>query len=432
MGALKYPASIDWEVTSFCNHNCIHCYNCWRSEIDKNKDITFNKNTTTDYYNNIARKIVESNPVSVIITGGEPLSVFWKIESAINYLLVNGIYVSMNTNLTLINDEIAKKIKEFGIHIFTSIPSANKENCDKITGKTNSFKAIDAGIRMCLKYDIPVSTNMVLTKINENDMSITAEYIKNLGINYFCCTKAAFPANAREELKKEILSYSDFNNDLSKLISLGAQMKMKVDSAWAYSLCGLCGEQISVFGFKRRCGAGRFNFAITCNGDIKACNVDTIIYGNILNNSMSEAIDKMTDWQTNTYLPNECKDCKSLYLCGGGCRLEAQNTFGDKCHLDSTANINNKDVFIESPSITKFDYKSKYKLKNDVKIIEENTCFRMSRKSLYEFISKECKDFFMKNKEFTFYSFKKELDLHDDLAKREFAEFIDKKFIDTI
>ena len=429
LSMLKYPASLDWEVTPYCNHNCIHCYNYWRSNREKDNDELFNINVTKEWFMDIAQIIATNKPVSVTITGGEPLSVFWKIDCAIEYLINCGIYVSMNTNLTFMDDRIATRIKNLGIHLFTSIPSAIKENCDIVTGTKGSFELIDRGIRKCIEYDIPLAVNMVVTKVNVADIVVTAKYIKNLGMDYFCCTKAAFPANAKSLLRDKMLSYHEFSQILSKIIEVGHQFDMQIDSAWAYSLCGLEGEQIRQFGFKRRCSAGRFNFAITSKGDIKACNVDTVIYGNIFQCTLAEAIEKMTDWQTDIYLPEECKNCESLYLCGGGCRLEAENTYGYKNHLDTTANVNSINRTIDPPPIIPINKECLYELTKDIVIIEENNCYRISRRSLYEYITKECSAFFNSYNQFTFAEFRDKLCLNEEIAEIEFSEFLDKGFI---
>ena len=34
MKDIHYPPIVHWEVTSACNHNCIHCYNYWRKNPD--------------------------------------------------------------------------------------------------------------------------------------------------------------------------------------------------------------------------------------------------------------------------------------------------------------------------------------------------------------------------------------------------------------
>lgn len=99
---LLYPSSIDWELTSVCNHNCIHCYNYWRG-LNSGEGIL----PSEEYFEKGAQKIIESHPVSVQITGGEFLVVWSRAKKSIQLLVEHGINVSINTNATLVNDEIA-------------------------------------------------------------------------------------------------------------------------------------------------------------------------------------------------------------------------------------------------------------------------------------------------------------------------------------
>ena len=51
------------------------------------KKMIFNSEVSEEYYLKIAKRIVESKPVIVTITGGEPMSVFSKIKSSIDLFL---------------------------------------------------------------------------------------------------------------------------------------------------------------------------------------------------------------------------------------------------------------------------------------------------------------------------------------------------------
>ena len=64
---LKYPPVLHWEVTPECNHNCIHCYNYWRKDTDKNSNLNFTKNNK-NYYLNFAKAIATNKPTLVVIT----------------------------------------------------------------------------------------------------------------------------------------------------------------------------------------------------------------------------------------------------------------------------------------------------------------------------------------------------------------------------
>ena len=166
--ALIHPPSIDWELTSKCNHSCIHCYNYWRQSNVESLSLN------ADTYEEIALKIIEAKPVSVQITGGEPLLVWNKTKYAIKMLVDEGIAVTINTNATLVNDEIAEYLSINNIAAFVSFPCCNKEVFDLIVNcKGAADKAIE-GIHKLIEHNVSVSLNMVVTKMNLPEVFDTA------------------------------------------------------------------------------------------------------------------------------------------------------------------------------------------------------------------------------------------------------------------
>jgi len=109
--------NVDFEVTPLCNEKCIYCFNNW-------KDIS-NMSTDSEQYKDLARKIIDTGAKHVLITGGEPLSVFDKIKDAIDIFIDNNIDISINSNGTLLTDEIAHYISERHIPMFISLPCAD-------------------------------------------------------------------------------------------------------------------------------------------------------------------------------------------------------------------------------------------------------------------------------------------------------------------
>ena len=433
MNYLKHPPIIQWEVTPFCNHDCIHCYNYWRSEDTKKQDLVFNKNTAEQYYLKIAKRIIDAKPVIVTITGGEPISVFSKIKSSIDLFLKEGIYVTINTNSTLIDDEIAQYLKDNRIPLFVSLPCSNASVCNSIINVENGFKRIDSQLRKLISIGIEVHTNMVVSKLNLNYVYETAKYVKEeLGLNYFCATKASLPINAKSIFSKYLLNKNDFEYLLHILDKVKQDFCMEIDSSSVYPFCGLPVSCYKNFAFKRRCNAGRISFAITATGDIKACARDSKEYGNILKNTFSDSIKRMISWQNGKNIPAECKDCRHLWLCGGGCRIDAEVINGSICSLDPLVNLKNKNKeFLNKESTCVINENEILFVADGVNFVEEDTCYRISHRKRFVFISKPFANYIFSHKTFTPKDISNYFNLDTVYVSRLLASFVQKGLVQS-
>lgn len=389
--ALFYPPFIEWEVTPNCNHNCIHCYNYWRSDKDQSAAIEFERAVNAKYYNKMAKRLIASKPVSVAITGGEPLLVFEKIREAIDMLLQAGINVSLNSNAALLDNEMIDFFAARSVDFFVSLPCADPGVCDSITGIKGSFEKITASIRKMQDAGINVAINMVVSEINYPFVYSTAEYVKNvLGQGSFCATRACLPANAKETFKDKILTKDHFLEMMNTLIKIEDELSIKVDSARAYSLCALKDSSvIRSFGTRRQCSGGKLSFVVSSNGDIKACAMDSVSYGNIFSVDFRDAIEKMSFWQSIEYLPEECKRCKYVNQCGGGCRIDALTTYGDFSKLDPLSDPDAIDNIVLPRIKTLVKDTDIFKLHDNLRVVAENGCIRVSNGIKYEFVTQE-------------------------------------------
>ncbi len=400
MNTLLYPPSIDWELTSICNHNCVHCYNFWRGTGIVDKSLP-----SEDYYVSVANRIVDSNPVSVQITGGEPLLVWKQFKKAFQILIDSGINVSINTNATLVTEEIAEFLGRNSIDAFVSYPCLKKDIFDSIVHCKGAFERAESGINTLLKYGVRVSLNMVVTKINLPYVYETGVYLKNkFSINYFSATKASFPQNATLEFKEKILNLDEFNFMLKELIKVKNEMGIKVDSAWVYSMCGFENQEIlEQFGFHRKCGCGRYNFVIDSSGNMKACGCDSRTYGNILDDSFENAISRMNVWHTGEQLPEKCVTCKNLKYCGGGCRLDAVSMIQSYCGLDSTASSKGNGIEVENKKKSvDLDENQAMRLNPNIEIVKERCGIRLSVGTNYAFVTDDFYQYAKVKKCFTF------------------------------
>lgn len=382
----KYPPSIDWEVTSACNHNCIHCYNYWR------KTGTVNcASYSSEYYLNVAQRIVEEKPVSVQITGGEPLLVWRHLKDAVKILLDAGISVSINTNATLVTDKIAAFLAANQINAFVSFPCSYEDIFNQIVGVKGASECAKAGIEKLIRHGVEVSPNMVVTRVNLPYIFETAKYVKDrFGAEYFSATKASFPQNANESFRNQILDRAQFNKMLRNLLQVKEELHMRVDSAWVYSMCGFEDQAVlDAFGFNRRCGCGRFDFVVDTQGNMKACGCDSASYGNILVERFETAISRMTVWQDGSLLSDMCKTCPTLKYCGGGCRSDSLITNGAYCTLDSTGDDEkcHRELVTETRNTTSYPDDFTVRIHPNAVWVKENCGVRIHVRTNYVYIS---------------------------------------------
>jgi len=352
---INAPLSLQWEVVPFCNYNCVHCYNYWRSSYDSQGDGYWELESA----NRIVDEIIKSKINAVTITGGEPLLIFEKIKPYIERFLEHGLKVSLNTNGSYIDDNIANYLGEKGIGILVSFPCSIAEINDKITNCIGSFEATCSGIKTASKHGVNVHVNMVVSKINQNYVVETAKYVKEkLGLKRFNATKAGKPLNASSDFEKYEMGLQDLRKLIDDLVFIKNEMDMFVDSLNAYPQCAYVSrESYEMLGARRNCSAGRTSAAIGYDGNLKSCVRAGNMYGNLLEDSLVDCWNRMSEWRDDSLLPVGCEKCNKRNKCAGACRVEAMVLFSSMNAPDPCMDIENIPVEFHVPGakITEFD-----------------------------------------------------------------------------
>ncbi|MCL5410382.1 MAG: radical SAM protein [Patescibacteria group bacterium] len=325
---LSAPISVQVEITSNCNNNCIYCYNHWR-EYGKSLSTTL----STENLNFICEQLVIHQVFTVTITGGEPL-LFWEcLPEAIEKLEAANVGVSLNSNLTLLTPKIARALKASGLKtILTSILSNDEKIHDQLSNRTGAWEQTVQGIETAIAQGFNVSANMVLLKQNHKHIYSTAAFLKSLGVQSFSATKASPSLNSRnfDELR---LNTEELRESLSVLETIKQDLSMSVDILECYPLCLLADlNRFSHFA-RRGCTAGITGCTIGADGDVRPCSHADLTYGNIFQTKLSDIFGAMDDWRDGKYVPKDCRQCSYFRMCSGGCRMEAKY-LGDICGKD--------------------------------------------------------------------------------------------------
>ena len=155
---MSLPLTAQLEVTDFCNHRCIHCYNL-DSEI-KNRPV---RKVDDDTVLACAQKLIDNQIFSVIVTGGEPLLKKELTKKVIRLLKENNTRVALNSNLTLVDDDFIRFLKEQKVGVLTSCPSGVASSFSRLVGVDN-YPVFEGKIKKLFDAGVHFTVNMVVTK----------------------------------------------------------------------------------------------------------------------------------------------------------------------------------------------------------------------------------------------------------------------------
>ena len=188
-----------WNCTRRCNLNCLHCYASANSGIaPEEMDTAAGKS--------FIRDLSEFGVPVILFSGGEPLMRrdLFELASLAKKL---GLRVALSTNGTLINSEVAQKIKQIGFsEVGISLDGVKSTN-DYFRGKEGAFELALNGIRNCATLGIRVSLRLTITRYNYQEIPEILRLVEKEGIDRVCLYHLAY-AGRGEHLQKEDIDHA--------------------------------------------------------------------------------------------------------------------------------------------------------------------------------------------------------------------------------
>ncbi len=366
------PLMVVWNITGKCNLRCKHCYED-AGVLSKGlpKELTREEKIT------LMEEIVKTNIPTFAFAGGEPLidPVFWELAKIGKQA---GLYMSINTNGTLITKEVAEKLKEIGFAYYgVSLDGASEEIHDGFRGVKGAFEKALNGIKNLIEVGEADKVCISFTVARENAIlkNQIPEMIKlrdELGIrkvvlyNYIPCGRGDFSndltCEEREKLFK--LFYEDLKSGKESLLTTAPQFGRYCKQMYelGYGELTILGHFSSGNTKKLEnlveliggCGAGRAYIAIQPDGSITPCVFMPNVYiGNMKKDGQIKKENLIDVWENSEVL-NIIRDrrnhperygCKGKYfsVCGG-CVARAYAYFGDFTAPDPGCILNKKIV----------------------------------------------------------------------------------------
>jgi 12,18-didecarboxysiroheme deacetylase len=173
----KKPVVV-WNMGRRCNLHCVHCY-------AQSQDIEYKDELTTQQGKDLIDDLAEFGSPVILFSGGEPLMRKDMPELA-QYAVSKGMRAVISTNGTLIDEEMAKVLKEIGLSYVGVSLDGMRETNDKFRGMKGAFDAALQGMRNCRKEGIKVGLRLTINKKNAADIPAIFDLLEEEGIPRVC------------------------------------------------------------------------------------------------------------------------------------------------------------------------------------------------------------------------------------------------------
>ncbi|MEM4230469.1 MAG: radical SAM protein [Candidatus Pacearchaeota archaeon] len=331
----EFPNSIIMNVTTACNLKCEYCF----ADSGPEKKEYMTRKT--------AKKVVQElikSPYSILsidFQGGEPLLNKELIKFTVNYakrICPRGkkFNFKIETNGTLIDDEIAEFIKKNNISVGVSIdgPKELHDKARKYPDGSGSFKDVWRGIKILKKHGIDLSNMGSVVVIGKHNVKYPDKIVK-----FFSKNKISFkplpvnPLSRAKENKNIQISSEDWYRFFKKSYHLSKKLAAKNYLIHIYEENTLTPIRDYIC-LRSPCGMAHEIVSINPDGSVFPCNgfksCKNFILGNILKKSLNEIIKskkyKIIADRDFTKIP-ACKNCIFHSMCGP-CAYASYGYFG--------------------------------------------------------------------------------------------------------
>lgn len=322
---LSAPTKVCLSITSNCNLACRHC-------------LAKSDQTCEDLSRHDLFKIIEELAMEkvffVSLFGGEPFTRKDVLE-IVEFLARFPIGITINTNATLIDDDLAARLSKYKISYVVSLDGSSAETVDRIRGH-GVFDQSLRGIRALKKYDSRILLSTTVMSQNYRDLGAIAALGKELGVMGVRINTVFLINNAECYLDDIALqpehylylydTFEDLKREYGSFVS-GSLLQL-MESVRSITVDGLPPNLNSLEIPVEPCGAAVNQCAIRPDGEVLPC---VLLWntpsGNVLQQPFKEIWDNsgtLDEFRTAFNLAGKdvagCISCEYRYVCYTGHR----------------------------------------------------------------------------------------------------------------
>jgi radical SAM protein with 4Fe4S-binding SPASM domain len=312
------------ELTWKCNNNCTFCYNPERSiDAFKPRGIDRDRNLA------VAEASVARGVMAACPTGGEPLVVRDHFFEVLAIYARAGCYTSMNSNGRLITEKTADKLASAGLDSALISIHGLQEVHDGMVGIRGAFPQTYNGILRLKDRGIAVMPNFVATAKNIHQLLEVGDMLAMIGVTSMAVTP--FLPSWEAPLHEQYVLLAEHFRMYFQVVKDMRSRGMRIDSTLPIPPCVLINlfpddwhEYLDVHS-PRVCMAGRSFGVVSPDAQFRACIQAPYLpeFGGSVLDTYTESWEKANAWAKPSLMPEACRGCEALDVCGAGCRTSS-------------------------------------------------------------------------------------------------------------
>lgn len=314
--------SVILHITDMCTSHCPYCYACANDKKYSHADI----NTIYKIIDELAKAEVER----VSLLGGDPVLHPHIIEIA-KRLSERGIAAGIMSNTLELPVGIDEAVKYIDVYE-TTIHGRNALEHDAFSHKPGAYDLLMNNLRTLSKYNVTIGIAInVIPETSEMIYDMVEALIKKEKIRMdYIILQRIISFGRAEDSTRYLLAKENLEKALENVDKVHRQLGIKICVEDPFPLCAMdeCYRQ-----YMHPCEWGYTKAALNGSGDLTRCGADPrYLLGNIFEKSIKEIWEYspiLVEFREKKHLPDECKKCKMLAQCGGGCSLSCSSKGAD-------------------------------------------------------------------------------------------------------
>jgi len=357
-----------WNITGACNLRCVHCYSDSTSARDP-------RELSTSEAKGVLDDLAAFKVPVVLFSGGEPL-MRQDLFALLEYAVTKGLRTVISTNGTLIEGEIARRLKDVNVsYIGVSLDGIGTMN-DEFRGVAGAFDKAVSGIKAAQDAGLRTGLRLTLTRLNFEGLADIFSFVESQEIERACFYHLV-PSGRGKGLSTDRLTHSQTRDAVDFICEKTADLQRKrqtdiltvdnhVDGPYIY--LKLLEENASRA--KEAMELLTWNGgALYSTGTGIACideagkvhpnqfwrhytlgDVHERPFSEIWSDPEEPLLRQLRD--TAKYIKGKCRFCRFLTACGGGLRVRSDMEYGDAFAPDPACYLTDEEVGITAEQKT--------------------------------------------------------------------------------